>query len=246
MVNLLIVELYKLKRSYMLPISLAGATVAPFINLLVFIAIQRIEMEVEVVVSFASYADQINMFAILVIGTLLYGLMTTYSFSREYQEDTLKSILIVPVNRTMLIVSKALLIFIWIQMLSLYTLLIGVVFSLMGGFGPDSLGVFLEALKTYVLTGALMFMLVMPVLLLTAIFKSYVASIAFTIGLIIVNLVLINSEYLAVYPWLAPLNIVNPLLVIDRFPVWYSWAAILATGIISLLATIVYFNRQDI
>ncbi len=233
----------------MLLITLAGASVAPFINFLMFKAIERLDMD-EVnnvaVIDFPTYADQTNLFVILLIGIMLYGLLTTYSFSREYQEDTLKSLLIIPVNRTMFIISKCLLVLGWIQLLTLYTLVLSVVFAILGGFaGVNINNIFLVG-KSYLLTGFLMFLLVMPVMFLTSLFRSFVASIAFTIGVVIINLVIMNSEYLAIYPWSAPMQIINPLVEIVKYPYWYSWAVILATGFLGIVLTVIHFNRQDI
>jgi len=249
LVRLLYTEILKLKRSYMLLITLAGASVSPFINFLMFKAIERLDMD-EVnnvaVIDFPTYADQTNFFIILIIGVMLYGLLTTYSFSREYQDDTLKSLLIIPINRTMFIISKCLLVFIWIMFLTIYTLGLSMVFALLGGFAGINVTNILQVGKVYLLTGFMMFLLVMPLMLLTSILKSYVASVAFTIGIVIVNLVIMNSEFLAIYPWSAPLRIVNPLINVATFPYWYSWVAILITGFLGILLTIIYFNRQDI
>lgn len=249
MVNLIFTEVLKLKRSYMLFITLAGASVAPFINFLIFITIQRTdiaELTEVATIDFATYANQTNLFVILMIGILLYGLLTTYTFSREYQEDTLKNLLTIPVNRTMLILSKCLLILGWIQLLTIYALGLSLIFSWLGNFGGISIEAIWQVSKTYILTGLLMFLLVMPVALLTIIFRSFVASIALTIGIVIISIVVMNSEYLAVYPWTASLQIIDPFIEIAKYPYWYSWAVILIPGLIGLVATIIYFNQQDI
>lgn len=233
----------------MLLITLAGASVAPLINFLIFLTIQRTEISElteAAPIDFATYANQTNLFVILIIGILLYGLLTTYTFSREYQEDTLKNLLIIPVNRTMLILSKCLLILGWIQLLTLYTLGLSIIFSWLGGFGGIGLETIWQVGITYVLTGFLMFLLVMPLALLTIIFRSFVASIAFTIGIVIISLVIINSEFLAIYPWTATLRIIDPLIEIKQYPYWLSWVVIIVPGLLGLIATIVYFNQQDI
>ncbi|WP_253296431.1 ABC transporter permease, partial [Vibrio cholerae] len=52
-----------------------------------------------------------------------------YLFGREYIEDTLKNLLIIPISRESFLVSKIILLFLWIQTLSviawLLTLMLG-------------------------------------------------------------------------------------------------------------------------
>src|SRR5699024_11360845 len=55
----------------------------------------------------------------LIIGAPLYGVVTTYLFNREYVENTIKNILTIPVSRVSFIMSKTLLLFMWIMMLTM-------------------------------------------------------------------------------------------------------------------------------
>src|SRR5699024_12168327 len=47
------------------------------------------------------------------------GVVTTYLFNREYVENTIKNILTIPVSRVSFIMSKTLLLFMWIMMLTM-------------------------------------------------------------------------------------------------------------------------------
>lgn len=230
----------------MIIITVAGASVVPVINFLIFNAIRKTNMDVGVEVNFIIYAEQTIFFITLLVGVLLYGLLATYTFSREYEDDTLKNLLTVPVGRTKLLLSKYLLILFWIMLLTILALVLCLLLSLIGGFGALSLENILYAFNIYILSGFFMFLLVMPIVFITKVFKSYVASIAFAIVIVIVSLVLSNSEYLGLYPWSAPIRILNPLVEVSAYPLWYSWASILLTGFISVFITIIYFNKQDI
>src|SRR5699024_195896 len=71
----------------------------------------------------------VNLYTVLIIGAPLYGVVTTYLFNREYVENTIKNILTIPVSRVRFIMSKTLLLFMWIMMLTIIawflTLLLG-------------------------------------------------------------------------------------------------------------------------
>src|SRR5699024_12500647 len=61
----------------------------------------------------------VNLYTVLIIGAPLYGVVTTYLFNREYVENTIKNILTIPVSRVSFIMSKTLLLFMWIMMLTM-------------------------------------------------------------------------------------------------------------------------------
>src|SRR5699024_8710516 len=61
----------------------------------------------------------VNLYTVLIIGAPLYGVVTTYLFNREYVENTIKNILTFPVSRVSFIMSKTLLLFMWIMMLTM-------------------------------------------------------------------------------------------------------------------------------
>src|SRR5699024_9611652 len=61
----------------------------------------------------------VNLSTVLIIGAPLYGVVTTYLFNREYVENTIKNILTIPVSRVSFIMSKTLLLFMWIMMLTM-------------------------------------------------------------------------------------------------------------------------------
>src|SRR5699024_11614963 len=61
----------------------------------------------------------VNLYTVLIIGAPLYGVETTYLFNREYVENTIKNILTIPVSRVSFIMSKTLLLFMWIMMLTM-------------------------------------------------------------------------------------------------------------------------------
>src|SRR5699024_6670519 len=60
-----------------------------------------------------------HLYSVLIIGAPLYGVVTTYLFNREYVENTIKNILTIPVSRVSFIMSKTLLLFMWIMMLTM-------------------------------------------------------------------------------------------------------------------------------
>src|SRR5699024_2820976 len=110
--SLLFTELLKLKRSSMFLLSIAGAAVAPLV-MVVATYVNKPSTP------FKELFYNVKLYTVLIIGAPLYGVVTTYLFNREYVENTIKNILTIPVSRVSFIMSKTLLLFMWIMMLTM-------------------------------------------------------------------------------------------------------------------------------
>src|SRR5699024_1258256 len=93
-------------------LSIAGAAVAP---LVVVVATYVNEPSTP----FKELFYNVNMYTVLIIGDPLYGVVTTYLFTREYVENTIKNLLSILVSRLRVIISKKLLRLMWIMMLTM-------------------------------------------------------------------------------------------------------------------------------
>lgn len=243
MVNLVYTELLKLKRAKMFMVSLIGAAAAP---LMVFIGyLDYKAKKPDMPVLFSEAFSQTNLYVLLLIGTLLYGVITAYLFNREYVEDTLKSLLTIPVSKMSLIASKLVLLFIWILVLTLVAWGLTFILGLIGQYEGLNAAVLLQSLKQFLIGGSLLFLLSTPTIFVTFLFKNYVPTIIFTAVITMGNVALANREYKALYPWSA-VHVIADNGFVPEYPPLYSYAAIIATAIIGLIATIVYFKKADI
>ncbi|WP_267934241.1 ABC transporter permease [Paenibacillus profundus] len=243
MVNLVYTELLKLKRAKMFMVSLIGAAAAP---LMVFIGyLDYKAKKPDMPVLFSEAFSQTNLYVLLLIGTLLYGVITAYLFNREYVEDTLKNLLTIPVSKISFIASKLVLLFIWILVLTLVAWGLTFILGWIGQYEGLSAGVLLQSLKQFLIGGSLLFLLSTPTIFVTFLFKNYVPTIIFTAVITMGNVALANREYKALYPWSA-VHLIADNGFVPEYPPLYSYAAIIATAIIGLIATIVYFKKADI
>lgn len=118
MVNLLYTELLKLKRSKMFLLSIIGAAVAPLM-VAAAMFVQMKTKEPYLVAQFSVLMSNTSIYAVLVIGVPLYGVITAYLYNREYAEDTMKNLLTIPVSRVALLMSKWIMLLGWIMLLTL-------------------------------------------------------------------------------------------------------------------------------
>lgn len=236
MVNLFLTELQKLKRAKMFLVSLLGVSAAPIVS---FIGVRRES------IIFAEFMANNNFLQNLLTNILIYGVVTSYLINREYEENTLKSILTIPVSKTSFLLSKFMLLFIWIMMLTFFAWGLTCVLGVIGQFQGLSLSVVLESLKQYAIGGSLLFLLSSPVAFVTLLFRNYVATIIFTAILTMINLMNASDEYSVLYPWSAVLLITENQFI-PGYPPIYSLISIFVTAIAGFAATFLYFKKEDI
>lgn len=243
MIRILAAELLKLKRSKIFSVSILGILSSPLMNFLLYLAIKKQLPEKSI--TLYNYLRQTNIFVTFLIGTLLFGLIATYLFNREYQDNTLKNILAIPVNRTQLIIGKFLVLFGWIMVLVFVNFIAASLLGLTGIFTEVQLDIFIQQFKLYILGGILLFSLTPVAVLITLIYKNYVHSIVFTIIVTFIGMIILNSKYVMVYPWTVPFTLISKEVSM-RYPIIYSWIAIGTTFIASFSGVVIYFNRTDI
>ncbi|MGG3871864.1 ABC transporter permease [Brevibacillus laterosporus] len=241
--NLLYVELLKLKRAKMFFVSMIGAASAP---IMVFIGFLNMKMKnPHASVEFQEAFYNTNLYTLLLIGTLLYGVITAYLFNREYVEDTLKNLLTIPVSRTSFILSKLVLLLIWILLLTIMTWGLTLILGCIGQFEGLSTALLIQSFSQYIMGGFLLFLLSTPTMLVTFLFKNYVPTIIFTAVITMANVALANSEYRVLFPYSVVHEVAINRFVAEYAPV-YSYLSILLTSILGFIITTVYVNKVDV
>src|SRR5699024_11837795 len=123
--------------------------------------------------------------------------------NREYIEHILINILIIPVSRIGFIVSKMLLLFIWIMMMTPIAWTLTLVLDMLTQFHGLSISLVMESLSQFSIGGMFLFILSTPIILVTLVMKNYVPTIIFTVVITLINVMGGNSEHRALFPWAA-------------------------------------------
>lgn len=250
MLTLLQIEMMKMRKSAILKLCAVGALCAPLLNWVIALNMQQKE---GTPTNFYFYMEQSNLFIAMIIGTLLYGLLTTYVFEREFSEDMMKHLLTVPISRTHLFISKLMVVALGMLALTCTAFVGGLVLSFISGFSGINNGTVLQAGFQYVKTWAAFLPLMIPVILITVVFRNFVAPIAFSIIAEIILFVVMQSQYIALYPWAAPIlagtNILSEAFLEPGLMVGtpsMNLMILAGLGILSLLCSVVYLKTQDL
>lgn len=242
MLRTLQIEILKLKRSPMVWVSMLGVAVAPILNYLIFLSLKANNSSD---ISIERYFEQCYVFFAVLIAPMMFGLIATYIFNREYQEGTLGNMLTIPTGRTELIISKMIILFGWIFFLILFNFGLSIFLNYMGVFIEFNKEIIINYLIGYLATGVLYFLLMPVTIFITLIFKSYIPSMGFSIFVTITSLVITNTKFGELFPWSLTYLLATSFENF-HYPVTYSIASIVVTFIISFAACLVYFNRLDV
>ncbi len=224
-------------------ISIVGAAVAPFMCFIGYL-MKKTERS-DIPIQFNEFFVDTNLYVVLLIGVLLYGVITSYLFNREYVENTLKNVLTIPVSKISIIISKLALLLIWIITLTVVSWVLTLILGLIGSFVGLNTIILIKSFKEYIIGGSLLFLLSTPTIFVTLVFKDYVPAIVFTIAVTMVNVLISNSKYSALYPWSAVLVVATNGFRPEYSSI-YSYIFIAATSIIGFATTIIYFKNVDV
>ncbi len=141
--------------------------------------------------------------------------------------------------------SKFILLFLWIMILTVIAWGLTLLLGLLGGFpGLNNILLF-QFLVKFLISGGFLFILSSPIVLVTFITKTYVPPIILTIVIALINVLTASSEHKDLFPWTVALDIVNQDLQ-PTYPPEYSYIIITTTSLIGFIATIFYFKQIDI
>lgn len=234
-------EFKKLKGSGMLWIGLGGCFILPLMALL-------INLSKPGSYTWIPYVQQNLWPQIILLWPCIFGVFGSYIFCREHLENTYKNLLVIPVGKTQLAVAKMFVMFVCVIAMALLTYLLNLS-GIFIGVTPTYIE-FLEGLHTYALAGALMFVCIQPVMLVSIIVrKGFLLSVC-------VSIVYALVSFLA--SWIAPLAALFPIDVAWRimdlqqfemnysFPMSVSLISLAIFALVSVVGILFVSQKQEI
>jgi hypothetical protein len=193
-------ELLKLKGSWLLPLSFLLPPFFALLALVLNLAGSQAALSAEPL--FLMLLRQNHIFLSLLTGNLLFTLIATDLFFKEFQLRTVNDIIAVPVPRIRFILAKEIVLFLWtmcIGILSFLVCLIIAVFFPDRGFSP---GTAVAGLWRYVCAAAIQFIPLQLGVWITLVFRSYIVSLGLGIAAIVGSVIAFNTkEAIFLYPY---------------------------------------------
>ena len=239
MLTFIEMEFLKLKRSNIFLLSLIGAILPP---LLMFIAVFAFDEGH----TFELLFSNVNMYMSALFGVMLFAIMISYLFGREYNEHTLKTMLTIPVSRGKFLLSKYVMFLVWILILTVVTSLSTMVLGFVAGLDGFSLKLFIDSFAQLLFANVLLFLTFSPFVFISLFITNMVPAMVGGAGLALVNMMIYGQTWAPYVPWVCPYLIASGEIAEYSGSVTLSYAVILATFAIGLVISYIYFTKTDV
>ncbi|WP_285842929.1 ABC transporter permease [Rummeliibacillus stabekisii] len=248
MLNLISCELSKLKRSKMVLISILGVMSIPCMMLVE--SIQTHFKHPELVFTLADIYHDSLLYIMLLTNMMIYVAITAYLFSREYTENTLKTMLPIPISRIKLMLGKFCTLFLWITMLTLVTwigiLILSGLYYAVFGMESYNLRVAIGWLLKFLLGSILMFLTVSPFAYIAQKTRGFVTPVIASAVIVMGSAALSNQDLGALYPWTATFFLIEGKLKSTGYSIPLAIGIIAFVSLIGFWLTFNHFQKEDL
>lgn len=180
--------------------------------------------------------------AIAVGGLLLFGLVESWVFGREFADGTLKDLLAVPVARAHLLLAKFLVVVLWSLLLAALLSLAGLLLGAAIGLSQGTFEVFWQGIATQAVIACLVIVDIFPFAFFASVGRGYLLPIGVTLLILVLGNVVTIAGWGSAFPWAVPalyaavagranLDVTSYLLVgftglvgVAGTYLWWKWA----------------------
>jgi ABC-2 type transport system permease protein len=174
-------------------------------------------------------------------GFILFILIISWVFGREFSDGTLKDMLAVSVQRGSIVLAKFILVAVWSAGLTLVIFLAGLVMGAIIQLPGGSLGVILQGSAVLGITACMSIALVMPFGLVASVGRGYLLPIGLAILILMMTNVVAIAGWGEYFPWaIAGLFAQGK----SALPAASYWIVVL-TGLAGMLATHFWWKYAD-
>jgi ABC-2 type transport system permease protein/bacitracin transport system permease protein len=232
-------EFLKLKRSNIFLLSLIGAILPP---LLMFIAVSAFGEGN----TFEMLFTNVNMYMSALFAVLIFAIIISYLFGREYNEHTLKTMLTIPVSRGKFLLSKYVMFLVWIVILTVVTSISTLLFGFVAGLEGFSVKLFIDSFSQLLFANVLLFLTFSPFVFISLFITNMVPAMVGGAALTLVNLMVYGQNWAPFVPWVCPYLIASGEIAEYSTSITVSYGIIMATFAIGLVISYIYFTRTDV
>ena len=184
--------------------------------------------------------------AVGVGGVLIFGFVASWLFGREYSDGTVKDLLALPISRTTILNAKYIYYILWCFALVIFNLMIGLLIGWILQLEGWSLAMFLDNMKIYLITTALIILLNSPIAFFALWGKGYLPPLGAVALLLVFSQIIGAMGWGAYFPWSIPGLYAGSGGVEFQMEIGtMSFLIIILTGLIGYLATVLWWKQAD-
>lgn len=178
-------------------------------------------------------------------GIILFGLVASWVFGREFSDHTVKDLLALPTSRSSIVLAKFVVVVLWSVMLTVIIYLIGLGVGVLVGLPPASLEIFRQGTIILAITAGLTISLVTPIALVASAGRGYLAPMGVAIFAVILAQVVAATGWGEYFPWAVPAlqtGTAGPQYAHLGF---ISYIIVMLTSIAGLTGTFLWWELAD-
>ncbi len=188
----------------------------------------------------------VNMYMSALFAIMLFSIMISYLFGREYNEHTLKTMMTIPISRGKFLISKYVMFLVWILILTVVTSLSSLVFGFIAGLEGFTLKLFIDSFAQLLFANVLLFLTFSPFVFISLLITNMVPAMVGGAGLTLVNMLIYGQNWAPYVPWVCPYLIASGEIAEYATSPTVSYGVILVTFLIGLAISYIYFTKTDL
>ena len=174
-------------------------------------------------------------------GLILFILILSWIFGREFTDGALKDLLAVPVQRGSIVLAKYIVMAIWAEAMTVVIFLAGLIMGVLINLPGGSIPVFLQGSVLVVIASLLAIAAVLPFALLASIGRGYLLP----IGVAILTMMMVNLAQILgwgeFFPWAVPV-----IFALGKSPLPpVSYWIVFLTGLAGMIGTYLWWKLAD-
>jgi ABC-2 type transport system permease protein len=206
-----------------------------------------ISMKAQIVAGSADWPTFLNILAqaVAIGGIILFSLIASWVFGREYADHTISDMLALPTPRTAIVLAKFVLVMLWSVTLALFIYLVGLGVAMIVNLPPVTAELFWQGTISIAISACLTILLVTPIAFFASAGRSYLPPMGAAILFVVLAQIIAAAGWGEYFPWSIPAlfaGMAGPDYAVTG---WVSFLIVLLTGFIGLIATLIWWQMAD-
>lgn len=250
------VEFLKVRRSKMPLWTALGFALAPFMGGFFMIVMQDpllarrlgvISAKAQIMAGTADWQTYLGVLAQATAlgGIMLFSMISSWVFGREYVDHTVKDLLALPTARATIVVAKFVVILLWLAALTLFIYLLGLGVGAAVGLPSPAPMIFWQSTATLAITAGLTIALVTPIAFVASAGRGYLPPMGVAILALILAQVVAAAGWGEYFPWAIPALRAGMAGESYANLAAISYGLVLLTSLLGLFGTLAWWTWAD-
>jgi ABC-2 type transport system permease protein len=250
------VEILKARRSKMPLVTMLAFSLAPYAAGFFMIVLKDPELarrmgmisaKAQIVAGVADWPTFLGILsqATAIGGLVLFSLVSSWVFGREYSDRTIRNLLALPTPRYTIVLAKFILVLLWSSILVMMIYLIGLGVGAAIGLPLASRGTFLNGSSTMAVTAILTMAVATPIAFFASAGHGYLPPMGFSVFTVILAQIIAVTGWGEYFPWSIPAlyaGVAGPAFA-DLGII--SFVLVILTSLIGAIGTFVWWELAD-